>query len=452
MHILSKKNMKSLLRLSLLLLGGIVIGFVLLVAVYAIPIAPIAQNVRLSVQSLDGSWQTGEIPYEQLVKGYLSTQLDNTTDATMLMAAANESDLPLIQRAINVSTYTYQGMYSALIEYGKNGTVNLYSSPSARYWLGFLVFLKPLLCFLSYMDIRMLQMIVQLLLLCAVIVGFCRRGLTRFVLAFGLSLLAVTPAITGFSMQFSTVYTLFLLAMLALLYCPCIMEGRFHMVAFFLLTGMATSYFDYLTYPIAVFGMPFILFQLLRPTGTRKEALTRLLLCLAAWFAGYFGMWAGKWIITMLLGSDAWFLPNLLAKITERSFYEASGTSISLISVLSSVLGVFAKKTYLLVAVLALSVYFALLFRRMVHCKKDLPLAVQPVCFPSTRKPDGQALAISLTALLPFLWYIFASNHTYNHSFFTSRALVVSAFAAFSLLQLLLERVNGMRVSVKPDR
>ena len=340
----SKRYMKILLRLALLLLGGVITGFLLLVAVYAIPIAPIAQNVRLSVQSLDGSWQTGEIPYEQLVKGYITTQLDNTTDATMLMAAANESDLPLIQRAISVSTYTYQGMYSALIEYGKNGTTNLYSSPSARYWLGFLIFLKPLLCFLSYMDIRMLQMVVQLILLCAVIVGFCRRGAMRFVPAFVLSLLAITPAITGFSMQFSTIYTLFLLAMIALLYCPRILEGRYRMVVFFMLTGMATSYFDYLTYPIATFGMPFILMLLLQPTYTRKEALTRLSLYLSAWFSGYLGMWAGKWVITMLLSSDTWFLPNLLAKITERSSYEAAGTSISLISVFSSVLSVFAKK------------------------------------------------------------------------------------------------------------
>ena len=33
---------------------------------------------------------------------------------------------------------------------------------------------------------------------------------------------------------------------------------------FFLLTGMATSYFDFLTYPIASLGMPLIVWLLLR--------------------------------------------------------------------------------------------------------------------------------------------------------------------------------------------
>lgn len=447
----TKTAIRGLFRLAILLLGGIVIGFLLLVVVYAIPVAPIAENVRLSVQSLDGTWETGEIPYEQLVKGYVTTQLDNTTDSSMLLAAANESDLPLIQRAINVSTYAYQGMYSALIEYGKNGTVNLLPTPSARYWLGFLVFLKPLLCFLSYMDIRMLQMIIQLLLLCAVVAGFCRRGLIRFIPAFALSLLAITPAITGFSMQFSTIYTLFLLAMLALLFFPYIIAGRFRMAAFFLLIGMATSYFDYLTYPIATFGMPFILSLLLYPTGTRREAITRFLLCFGAWFVGYFGMWAGKWVITIMLSSDAWFLPNLLAKITERSSYEASGSSISLLSVFTSVLGIFAKKTYLLVAVVGLAVYAALLLKAILQRKKAAPLAMQPAGLVSGGNASGQSMAIALTALLPLFWYAFASNHTYDHPFFTSRALVVSAFGVFTLLHLLRERFGRVDTKILLD-
>ena len=52
---------------------------------------------------------------------------------------------------------------------------------------------------------------------------------------------------------------------------------------------------------------------------------------------------------------------------------------------------------------------------------------------PAAEKPD---LAASLLAvsLLPIAWYLFASNHTYNHAFFASRALCVTVFAIGSAL------------------
>ena len=49
----------------------------------------------------------------------------------------------------------------------------------------------------------------------------------------------------------------------------------------------------------------------------------------------------------------------------------------------------------------------------------------------------GQALLLSLTALLPILWYVLASNHSYNHAFFTSRALCVTVFGTAVLLSFL---------------
>jgi len=432
----------ALLKLTAILLGGVAAGFALLTAVYALPVAPIAHNVQLSVQSLDGSWATGEIPYEQLVKGYETTQLDNSTDANMLLAAAHESDLPLMQQVIETATYGYGGStYAALLEYGQSGSANLQSAPAARYWHGFLVYLKPLLCFFSYMDIRMFQMAFQLLLLCAVTVGLCRRGLARYAPAFALSLLAVTPAITGFSLQFSTIYTLYLLAMLALLYRPRLLQTRMRTAAFFMIVGMATSYFDFLTYPIAAFGMPFLLSLLLSPVPTRRAGLLRGLLCLGAWAVGYFGLWAGKWVIAAAFGSDGWFVPNLMAKITERSSHQSAGVTLGAADVLGRVLGVFAKKAYLLVAATVTAAYAALLVRAVGKRSKcqgpSAAAGARPAGF------TGQTLLMLLAGLLPFGWYLLASNHTYNHAFFTSRALTVTVFAAGCLATDILLRVKG---------
>lgn len=418
---------KTFLRLALILVCGIVTGFLLLVAVYALPVAPVAENVRLSVQSLDGSWETGEIAYEQLVKGYVTTQLDNSTDANMLLVAAHENDESPVQQAIDTATYMLGGRcYPALLAYGQTGTETLTSVPIARYWHGYLIFLKPLLSFLSYMDIRMLQMIVQQLLLGAAVVGFCRRGHARYTPAFLLALLCVTPAVTGFSLQFSTVYTLFLVAMLALLYFPRVALTRFSRIAFFLLIGMATSYFDYLTYPIAAFGMPFVTLLILYPAESRKQAVLELAICLGAWLIGYFGMWAGKWIIAALLGQDGWFIPNLLAKIGQRSSHEAEGVSISYLTLLRSLLDVFKKRTYLLAGALTAVGYGLWAWRLR---RKNLNPADR------TRTPLGHSrIALLVASLLPAVWYAFTANHAYNHLFFTSRALAVTVYAVLALV------------------
>ncbi len=413
----------TLFRLAAILLCGIVAGFLLLVAAYALPVKPIAEHVRLSVPSMDGSWATGEIAYEQLVKGYRTTQLDNSTDAVMLLAAACESDRPLLKRVVDVSTLSYGASgYAALLEYGQNGQANMTVSPSARYWLGFLVFLKPLLLVFSYMDIRMLLIITEQLMLAAVVAGLCRRSLARFVPAFALALVCVTPAIVGFSLQFSTVFLLFMGAMLVLLYAPRVTHTRASAAAYFLVVGMATSYFDYLTYPVATFGMPFVLYLLLTPAASRREMLLGGLACLTAWLAGYFGMWAGKWAVAALLGDDPWFFANLQAKVTERNAYVSDGAALGLRDVFKAVFGVFAKKAYLLLAA-AVAAACAVVF---VRARRGGP--ARP-----GKRPAGLAETLLLTALLPFAWYVLTANHTYNHAFFTSRALAVTVFAAGAL-------------------
>ena len=434
---------QTLFKLAVLLVGSTVIGFLLLLGVYAIPVERIARNVQLSVPALDDSWATGEIAYEQLVKGYLSTQLDNSTDANMMLAAAHDRDRSIVQMAVNPATYTLDGRcYPALLQFGQSGSAGLTSNPIARYWHGYLVVLKPLLYFFSYMDIRVLLMVAEWLLVCAVLAGFAKRGLYRFIPAFALSLVVIMPSVAGFSLQFSTVYLLMLGLSLTLLYRPAILHKRGGTAIFFMVAGMLTSYFDYLTYPIATFGVPFVIALLLQPTVSLKEALQRFLLALIAWLTGYFGLWAGKWLIAILLGEDSWFLANLLAKITERSAYAAEGATLSLLSVFQSVFGIFAKKAYLTLGICVVIFFGAWLLR--IHRRRRHP-AMLNSHVTDWRQPfhTGEVIAMVLTALLPLVWYAFTSNHTYDHAFFTSRALVVTAFAGLSLCTRLLEAVTA---------
>jgi len=422
-----KKRMIFPCKAAVILLCGIIIGFVLLLAVYALPTAPMANHVLASVPAFNGEWAREE-SYETLVPGYRGTQLDNSTDAAMLLHAVYEGNESLVERVADGRVYSMNGNgFASLLTYGLNEGSSGMPSPSiARYWHGYLVFLKPLLCFLSYLDIRMLLTIVQGFMMAAVIAGLCRRKLGRYLPAFLLSLLCITPSAAGFSMQFSTVFCTFLLAMIALLYLPAKWFKGQNLGVFFLLIGMFTSYVDYLTYPLASFGMPFVLCVVLDPRQSAKEEWKRLLFCGICWVIGYLGMWAGKWVIAGAFGSDPWFWANLFAKIGERSSDVAADTTLSYLTVLKENLSVFFKRAYLLAGAAAACTWFAALLKG----KKSGSAFGSPSFF----------TVLIAVALTPFAWYFCTQNHSYIHAFFTSRNLAVTVFSICCLFTSILPK------------
>ncbi|MFR5854389.1 MAG: hypothetical protein ACLUE8_08710 [Lachnospiraceae bacterium] len=322
---------RRMLGLCGILLAGIAVGFALLTAVFLLPVDAMEEHVLASIPALSGEWGTGEESYEQVLKGYTSTQLDNSTDAYMLLSAIHRSDKSAVDQAVNV--YTWQdpdsfGQYGTLLRYGKSGSEGMQEKATARYWLGYLVVLKPLLLFLNYMDIRMLNMIVQLGLVMLLCCLMQKRGLGRYALPFGLSLLCITPGVTWLSLQFSTTLLVALAAMAVLLWKPQRRKTPMAEDVFFLLTGMATSYFDFLTYPIASLGMPLIVWLLLHRDETARTRLGRMVRCGLCWALGYAGMWAGKWALALLYGSEG-FWSTLVGSLEVRMSHEVRGVGRS---------------------------------------------------------------------------------------------------------------------------
>lgn len=406
---------KGAVRLTLILLGGIALGFGLLVAAFCLPVEPMAQNVRLSIPTLDGTWGSGEEAAEQVVKGYQTMQLDNATDASMLLTAIHQSDTGAVDRAINVYTYrheVYYTQYGTLMQYGQTGLEDMNDTATTRYWLGYLIVLKPLLLFMTYMDIRVLNMLLQGLMLAGILMLMQQRGLGRYGLPFALAMCAVTPAITGLSLQFSTALWVMGLAMLVLLWKPDWVRHGVGDAAFFLVTGMATSYFDYLTYPLLTFGMPFVLWLLMNEDDSNRAVWKRLLRCGMAWCAGYAGMWVGKWAIAALAGNED-FWSSVVGSIETRTSAELRDAAITRWDALLATLKVYAKKPYLLLGVATAIGYGAALWRSR------------------RRKTTGcRALygALLAVATLPLIWFLLMANHTYIHAYFTCRALAVTAF------------------------
>ena len=132
----------------------ICLGFVLLVFSYLIPKDAMENHVRESVKVFEE-----EGTYPQLVAGFVDSQLDNWTDALMLLTAVyQDSENNVLRQAVLNKRSVIEGKNPAetlVSVYSKEETRDVIKSYSyGRYWHGYLLFLKPLLVFLNYGEDR----------------------------------------------------------------------------------------------------------------------------------------------------------------------------------------------------------------------------------------------------------------------------------------------------------
>lgn len=390
------------------------LGLLPLLAVFALPTEPIEANVSASA---DVFAREGSYPRVNALGA--NTKLDNFTDALMLMNAAYEKEgASLLARAIDVYRPNIAGHHPTQVlvsNYGEGEAVRDVAS-YGRYWHGYLVTLKPLLSFLDYEQIRVLNAVVVAVLALGVLALMYRRNLRAYMLPYAIALLLIDPVAIAHSLQFMNIYCIYSLAAIVFLWKRewlCASQAR--LLLFFTGVGCATSFLDLLSYPLLTFAMPATLW-LCGQDGTWKTALKGLFATLIAWGVGYVGMWAGKWILGSLLGGE-----NII---------QDAIASIQLRSSASDLMGARAS--------------VVMLFKRQLACLKSpalalaaLYLVVTGVLAAKNRGREkfsvlGWLPYIALCAL-PVVWYLGAFNHSYVHAFFTYRELFIPAFCGMCL-------------------
>lgn len=102
-----------------------------------LPTEDMKENITESIEVMQK-----EGNYHQTIPGVISSQLDNFTDALMLVSCAHEEESGLIDRSMNIYRVDYEGKLSAetLCLYGK-GEQGYTTSKYSRYWHGYQVFL-----------------------------------------------------------------------------------------------------------------------------------------------------------------------------------------------------------------------------------------------------------------------------------------------------------------------
>lgn len=410
-------------RAALMLLVAVALCVAMNFAAFAIDTDAMRQNAAQGVALLG---QEGGTP--QLVGGFKSAQLDNFTSILILKTAAYTGPESLVHKAMGgiraeLPAAEGQSEWEAFCAYADGGQSPTGGLSYSRYWHGYTLPLRLLLCFVNVPNLQMLLLCASLLLAFAVL-ALCARRARAALPGLCAAWLLLMPPAAGVCLQYAPVTLLALTACLLILRLDGAIERAVGMPAFFALVGLLTNYFDLLTFPLVTLGFPLTLLLSLRigrGDGLR-DIIVALIACGLCWAVGYAGMWMFKWLLVA-----AAYGPERLAGIFTQAALRVSsasnGETFSRLSALRLNLDVIlAKSAYLLLLLLALAASCLHSARRALSIRRA----------GGRVRIDPRAIALLLLALAPFAWYIAMVNHSHDHAFFTYRNLTVSVLAGLT--------------------
>jgi hypothetical protein len=392
-----------------------VAGFLLIVGVYAIPKTRMVNNINRSKELLET-----EGNYRYWAADVLNTQSDNFTDSMMADIAINPGTGNLLYDSMincyvgwadtdNSSTWLLRVAGGEPLYEGYEQVVY------GRYWHGYLVWMKPLLLVFNIPELRIINMGLQLFLLCWMMILLYRELGLLACLGVGIGLFSMNPITMALSLQFSSIYYIVLVTLIVMLRHRNYIESRNLWWAVFLWSGIAVAFFDLMTYPAVAMGIPLIVYLMLKNDGTWKHIWNVIRLSID-WVIGYAGMWVIKWFIgSAFTGYD--LVADGLGAVGLRSSGEVANINMSYLNVLQENFHtIFTKPLPFFAAVFALVLIIGLIFRKLkfsVSGSKLLPLI--------------------LVGTYPFIWYYVIRNHSIVHVWFTHRVFAITVTALCAL-------------------
>lgn len=395
--------------------------FVLLWLACCVPGQPVRNNIRRSVPLLQA---------EGLYPAYFDFklfQMDNYTDTIMLFeaAAVDETD-PLTAMMVN-TTYNVDNfetmpddlaLYLDARDEDAAQPDDLTAFSYARYWHGYLIWLRPLLAVMTYAQVRIVQYIVLFALLAAVLWRLWRCAGWRPAVWFALSQAAVSVFFVPRQVQFFTTF------FLAYIGCVWVLWGRGTRAApdvalMLLMLGAATAFCDLLVTPILTLGLPVAVWLVCVPqrlcSGPRQcAAVISLSLC---WGVGYGVCWALKWVLAGLVtGRDV--IGDAIHQMGVRTAADTwHGIELTWGNILRFVFDTLNGRG-LFWPLVALALVCVALF---VLCQRGGGAL-------------GRALPLGLTALMAPAWLALLRAHSIQHGWFTWRALAPTVFAGLAFV------------------
>jgi len=424
-------------RLLCIFISLVVLFLGSMVLVYSLPQDTIPQHLEESVLVLRAE---GVYP-SRFISGTPFLQ-DNYTDALMLDTTFREtSDSPLVSAVAGA----HGGLATivALAQTATGGRTVVTHYP--YYWSGYQVVLRPLIMLFNYTDIRRINLGALLALTSLVTYLVWRVAGRAAGVAFPLSLLVCGFMIVPWSLQYSSMTYLMLLAIAAVILSMKRAISERRELEIFFVVGMLAAFFDLLTAPLLTLGMPLVVALIVRSRSQSHARMTKQLLYAVAasafWSIGYLSSWVAKTIIGQIVLHE-----NVMAQAMGQFAFRASaGDGVSR----ADVMAMNIKQLYPLYLdgrVSSFGIQLELALGAVMLVVIGV-LAVRYHRLNGGRLRVGSAAAVLFAVPLPYMWFAIASNHSQIHVKYTYRIQAIAVFAllyvAFCALETLVAQAES---------
>ncbi len=406
-------------------------GLLLLVLAFLLPQGSIENNVKRSATIFE---ESGSYP---IAETRCESEMDYFTDALILLEAANQHSSSVLDRAL--MDYRISGSpVPTLVEFA-NSNKEFDDASYARYWHGYLIYVKPLLCFFSYGTIRKIGVVLQSLLVGLILWRLIKNRRPLVALGFWLGYVTVSIKAIGYCLQYWPATFAMLIASLAIV---VMWEKKTatiaHLSLLFAVTGAAVNYFDFLTFPLVSLTIPLLLLFALEGLSDSRRVLRTFILCALSWGFAYGFMWILKWLFaTVLTGRNVF--ADAASQAKYRSMFTESGESVSYVVSLLSSFKRYINNSFV-VSVGAFAAFSIVCLGLNEKTREEKLRTFAKLALPA---------AVALVFVL--LWFLGMLEHSWhhvqiaNHNFWTL-GFGLSLLAA-SVIEALYRGVNGVASS-----
>lgn len=287
-----------------------------------------------------------------------------------------------------------------------------------RYWHGYITIFRPLFKFFDLSEIRVINLYAQMML--SIILAFLIYTTTRkkrYMFAWVSIYCMILPTAISMNFQYSSIYYVTVISSIFLLLFNSFWIKNKNFLYLFLITGMLTVYFDFLTYPILAWAIPAVMLVLIIRYENDKhliiKSLIDLFLSAFAWCAGYFLFWVEKWALSAIMLKEFSF-DNIYNQIIVRS-------GVDKLNIFDRFEGIETNWKHYAFWPFILIMVGWLVFLFVDIARKGMKLNYKVIPF-------------SLIMLSPICWYLIVSQHTASHALFAWRNSLGFFFALWIML------------------
>lgn len=406
-------------NLLIILCISIMLGILLLALVYAIPVEAMEKQANISgfLLAMEGSYP---VFYESM----LATKIDNWVNVLMINTAVYDGPQGFLEKIIRAYTVRYEeeNLIFSLLHYFSDDQSGAICEPYTRYWHGYLIFLKPFLLFFSIEEIRTVHLSLMGFLTAITAFQLKKQHLERYIIPYISSILFLLPFVLYKTMLYYGVFYLVQISCIFLIHNHrwLIEQDRYRY--FFFIIGIICCYVDILSFPLLSLGMPLVFYFLLEKHQTIRETTSKFLSYSLLWSAGFFCMWAGKWLVASIYSRSFAPFQEAFYSLSERSGTMDYTTGMEF----SRFDAIWINVETAFEPAVCLFVLIGILILILHHAK----------CASGRFSFQWHPVYAGLCFIfcMPFVWYFFTANHSYLHAFYTYRILGMSVFALLSAL------------------